>query len=422
MARLRTNFQGGKLDIAFNTAAGGSFLMYSSSFGNFPQLISNGVDYYVITLDPNASVGNPEILYITAHPSISLIQPGAPTVTATGSTGSTSYAYRISALNGLGETLASVETPISNGNAVLSNVNYNAVSWTAVPGASSYNVYGRTAGAELKLTNVTATSYNDTGAATPNGALPSVNTAQPNICTVTAARESTGGRTHNVNEPWLHGLTMADVGPFVNDIAWTRLGTQTLADDEFNLGFLDPSWTQVVPSGTQSVIVKGDVCSIKVRGQSGGHCAALIKPIPAGFTYGSKIETAVRSLTTQSYIMRGLIMTDGALPSSNVMWQMPYDYLYQTTLSLRSGQLNNNVTDHGSPGSFHTIGLLYQRLTWVSANTFLAEWSTDGIQWTDFGQNNFGFTMTPTYIGFGTSTWGGGLDSLASYEYFRVTL
>ncbi len=92
------------------------------------------------------------------------------TVTATGTTGSTVYSYRVSAFNSTGETEACARVQISNGNATLSTTNYNALSWNAVTGADGYNIYGRTPYGyeEVYLATVYGvTSYNDTGTATP---------------------------------------------------------------------------------------------------------------------------------------------------------------------------------------------------------------------------------------------------------------
>jgi hypothetical protein len=108
-----------------------------------------------------------------------LATPAAPTVTPTGTAGTTHYSYRIAARNANGTTLAGAEGSTTTGNATLTGVNYNALSWTAVTGAASYDVYGRTASGELFLANVSATTYNDTGADTPAGALPTLNTTLP---------------------------------------------------------------------------------------------------------------------------------------------------------------------------------------------------------------------------------------------------
>lgn len=104
--------------------------------------------------------------------------PAAPTVTPQGTTGATTYSYRISAVNAIGETLASTAGTTATGNAALSGSNFNRVTWAGVPGAAAYKVYGRSSGSELLIATVAPTlnRYDDTGAVTPSGALPSSNT------------------------------------------------------------------------------------------------------------------------------------------------------------------------------------------------------------------------------------------------------
>lgn len=109
-------------------------------------------------------------------PGTVLATPAAPTVGNAGTTGTSTYAYRISAIGGGGETLASTEGTTATGNATLNATNYNTLTWPAVAGATSYGVFGRTVGGELRLANVTTTNYNDQGQATPSGALPASNT------------------------------------------------------------------------------------------------------------------------------------------------------------------------------------------------------------------------------------------------------
>jgi hypothetical protein len=73
--------------------------------------------------------------------------PTGLTVTPQGTTGTTTWGYRVTAVaeNG-GKTLACQEVTISNGNTTLDATNYNALSWNAVPGAVAYGVYRTTAG------------------------------------------------------------------------------------------------------------------------------------------------------------------------------------------------------------------------------------------------------------------------------------
>lgn len=96
------------------------------------------------------------------------------TATTGGTLAAATYAYRVSALDGRGgETLASTETT----QATTGTTSTVTVNWGAVTGATGYRIYGRTSGGQQLLATVGAvTTYTDTGAATPSGALPTANT------------------------------------------------------------------------------------------------------------------------------------------------------------------------------------------------------------------------------------------------------
>lgn len=72
-----------------------------------------------------------------------LATPTGLGITPTGTTGSTTYSYRVSAFNSTGETLACASVTTATGNATLSATNYNALAWSAVTGATGYNIWGR---------------------------------------------------------------------------------------------------------------------------------------------------------------------------------------------------------------------------------------------------------------------------------------
>lgn len=89
-----------------------------------------------------------------------------------GTLGAATYFYRVSAIDGQGETLASTETSVAIAAAHGVNVN-----WGAVTGATGYKIYGRTTGAELLIATVGAvTTFLDDGSITPAGVLPAANT------------------------------------------------------------------------------------------------------------------------------------------------------------------------------------------------------------------------------------------------------
>lgn len=106
-----------------------------------------------------------------------LAAPTGLAITHSGTAGSTTYGYRVAAINAQGTTIACTTATTTTGNAALSGTNFTTLTWNAVAGATSYNWYGRTSGSELFMGTVTgtgATTYtvNDTGAVTPSGALP----------------------------------------------------------------------------------------------------------------------------------------------------------------------------------------------------------------------------------------------------------
>lgn len=107
-----------------------------------------------------------------------LEEPGAPTVAAQGTTGSTTWGYKVSAFSDTGETLVSSETQITDGNATLGTTNFNRVTWTSVVGAVKYAVYRSTAGGTPattgKLLETALLQLDDTGL-TASGSEPSEN-------------------------------------------------------------------------------------------------------------------------------------------------------------------------------------------------------------------------------------------------------
>lgn len=118
-----------------------------------------------------------------------LTTPTGLGVTATGTTGSTAYSYRVSAFNSIGETLACTSVAIANGNATLSATNYNALAWSAVTGATGYNIWGRYAtglGETYMGTVYGVLVYNDKGQDDPSLSLipPEANTTTGVVSTM----------------------------------------------------------------------------------------------------------------------------------------------------------------------------------------------------------------------------------------------
>lgn len=208
----------------------------------------------------------------------------APTVSVTnlGSTGATTYGYRVSAINSVGETLASSTVTTTTGNASLTGSNYNRISWTRVLGATGYKVYGRTSGSELLMATVTtATHYDDTGGVTPSGALPSTNTtgySSERTSIGTLMRQQTGASDTDkwigpfpvgISRPMEGSTAIPGIFPHVirwsNDIDWVFLADNSTATTSrrivyytYNRATNTLAWEGFItithPSGTNATI------------------------------------------------------------------------------------------------------------------------------------------------------------------------
>lgn len=156
-----------------------------------------------------------------------LTTPAGLTVTATGTTGSTAYSYRVSAFNSVGETLACTSVAIANGNATLSATNYNALSWTAVSGATGYNIWGRKAtglGETYMGTVYGVTTYSDQG-----GDDPSLSLLPPEGNTTTGVKgtmaEFAISRIFTAGNPdYTSRLTFGGVGTNIGNFSGSSIG------------------------------------------------------------------------------------------------------------------------------------------------------------------------------------------------------
>ena len=72
-----------------------------------------------------------------------LATPTGLALTNEGTPGTTTYSYRVSAFNSVGETLACVSVSTALGTASPNATNYVKLTWSAVSGATGYNIWGR---------------------------------------------------------------------------------------------------------------------------------------------------------------------------------------------------------------------------------------------------------------------------------------
>ena len=146
----------------------------------FYELTPNGV----IVSRPMTVIASPSTPTVTVSPlSPALPQPNAPVLTHGGSVGTTTYGYQITAINGNGETTGSLQGVSSFGYAALSGVNWNIISWSAVPGCTGYRIYrttGTTGGVTpprlLATLASTTLVFNDIGQVGEAKLVPTTNT------------------------------------------------------------------------------------------------------------------------------------------------------------------------------------------------------------------------------------------------------
>jgi hypothetical protein len=109
-----------------------------------------------------------------------LTTPSAPTVTPQGTSGVTSWTYKIVAKKVSTSQFSAASTGGTTvvGNATLSSTNYNRVAWSAVTDANQYDVYRTTSGGTPNTTGLIGSTaniyFNDTGIAGDGSTAPTV--------------------------------------------------------------------------------------------------------------------------------------------------------------------------------------------------------------------------------------------------------
>lgn len=241
--------------------------------------------------------------------------------------------------------------------------------------------------------------------------------------TLTRGYDGTVAASHSTSTAVEHRAIAEDFRTQWIDVI-TNDDTETIYDDEFDDDD-DSGWTQVTPTGTATWTEARGKLSVLYSGQTASDCCANLTSLN-GLSYPLYTVTAMRSLSAnQNYNMRGLVFTNGTTSTSSVIWLMPFTQV-NTSLepwSLRSGTLTNISTTHFSSNVRYQHaygGWAFQRLDWISTNTFQAWASVDGVSWINFGFGTYTPSITPTHYGLGVSTWGGSGACTSSFEMFRV--
>ncbi len=154
-----------------------------------------------------------------------LAAPALPTLVVAGTAGSTTYSYCVVAKQPDGSySAASPTATTATGNATLTATNKITVSWTAVPGATSYDLYKLVGGLTGKIATTALLTIADTGLA-GNTLFPSAATTG-NLNVAGAITGALGGwPTWNPNSPAISASGVMTVSAVtVNEANYIRIG------------------------------------------------------------------------------------------------------------------------------------------------------------------------------------------------------
>jgi hypothetical protein len=304
-----------------------------------------------------------------------LTTPGAPTITRIGAAGTNTWTYRIVAkLSDGSHTPAGAAASITNGDETLDATNKNSLSWTAVTGAASYDVYRTVAGFSPstigKIANVSTNAYIDAGAAGDSSAAPTANTTGR----VTGAVHDNGGAVYDITAPSFNG-----VGDGVTDNLAALTAVEAAIDAAGGQG------TILFPPGTFLFSGNAVITSGKSVTSSGGKYGTALLFSSGGLVLGTSTSTfngTIRGLTIEH------TGTLGSLPSGSIGISTAY-YQYATIEDVFVATYDIGIKAGGNSSNHLTISnstifniqsknLWLQDAIWT--NLLLTDFGKGGVQ------------------------------------------
>jgi hypothetical protein len=203
-----------------------------------------------------------------------------------------------------------------------------------------------------------------------------------------------------------------------------RLSGSSADDDEFSTD-TSGSYTEVDPTGTTTWLIANHVLSCVFDSQASGDVGAFLKSMTLGD--GESFETclSLTNLKATNVSLAGLVVTDGALSSSNALAAQCYlsQNADELMIDVRTGTLATLTTvgTNYTLASSSVIGKLRLRLKRNTSTSFTALISTpDGAQFSGFGMGNVNPGFTPTHAGLIVSIGGGSAHvCMAAFDYIR---
>ncbi len=198
-----------------------------------------------------------------------LSTPAAPTIGFVGTPGTaTTYTYAVAAVNASGGmSPASAIGTISSGNTTFANMstaNYNTITWAAVPGAVSYNVYRVTAptGAVPNglIGNTTATNFNDTRLYGSGTVAPTTNTSAQLTVQGAAVIQNTTNSTNAFQVQQSNGTQVLNVDTTNSQLTVRGINSNAVAGANLvtltnftNATWVSTGWTKAATTATHTV-------------------------------------------------------------------------------------------------------------------------------------------------------------------------
>lgn len=215
----------------------------------------------------------------------------------------------------------------------------------------------------------------------------------------------------------------------VHDRRWT-VGTGETSIDEFNDDSLDAAWVRV--DGTGAVagnLAWTEGADVLSAFHSGGDTAsrfhALLRPLSgAGGSMAvgdAFVSCAAIWAPVADFTFGGLALTDGVTFGAGNQVVAVIGQRATGSAGLQATPVtgfNADGTPAGALPSMNSVLRLYHRLVMIAANTWRADFSVDGISWYK-GTANLAKTITPTHVGFTSSSYGTSTKHIASYEFIR---
>lgn len=250
-------------------------------------------------------------------------------------------------------------------------------------------------------------------------------------CTVIRGFEGTTAASHLDLAPIAAIVTAGAMEAIRNDIM-AMMGdgrkpiTANTYGDEFDVNSMSGAWTTVFGTGTgetYNTTVQDRFCTTQlVRGSNTAQWTAYMKNT-GSLTAGNSIEGCFRAWSPGGGFPHvGLFMSDGATYGSGTQMSFCYS-VHENLLVLRYLQnyLGQVATNYF--GYFQALNTpdIHLKLTYKGSDTYDTFVSVDGIQWWQFQSNvSCGAGITPSWVGFGMTTWSMPFPTNHSCRFFRT--